>query len=129
MVVRFLTVDSVIKIHARAIATYGGSPEILNKNLLISAVEEPKLAFQYGITSLYDLAAIYCYGICKNHAFLDGNKRTAFLSMVAFLRGNGIKIKISTEAAICLMLDLAGNRLDKQQLAQRLQIATIKTTC
>lgn len=126
MKVRFLTVDSVIKTHAYAIAAYGGTPEILSKNMLISAVEEPKLAFQYGITSLYDLAALYCFGICKNHAFLDGNKRTAFLSMVAFLRGNGIKIKVSTEEAISMMLDLEGNRLDKQQLARRLQAATIR---
>lgn len=126
MKIRFLTVDSVLKIHARAIADYGGTPEILSENLLRSAIEAPKLAYQYSTASLYDLAAIYGYSICKNHAFLDGNKRTALISMLAFLQANRIKIKLTTEEAINIMLDLAGDRLDKQQLAQLLQAATIK---
>jgi death on curing protein len=93
--VTFVPVSEVERIHEEALAQ-GGAPGLLDGNLLISAVEMPAMTFDakplYG--SLAEMAAAYAWGIARNHAFLDGNKRTALVTALTFLRLNGCAIRV-----------------------------------
>src|SRR4051794_40725807 len=102
---RFLSKELVVGIHDDAIHSYGGTPGFLNESLLDSALNSPSFAAKYSEIppSLYDLAAIYGSRICKNHAFKDGNKRTAVASMMVFLEYNGLNIIASEDAIIAKM--------------------------
>jgi death on curing protein len=73
----WLTVEMVVRIHDDELFETGGSPGLRDRGLLESALARPqnRLAYNSGI-SVFDLAATYCVGIAKNHAFIDGNKRT-----------------------------------------------------
>src|SRR5207249_5785917 len=84
--VHFLTVDQVLSIHARVLAEYGGGDGVRDIGLLDSAVAMPAAAF--GGQHLHDgipaMAAAYLFHICKNHAFVDGNKRTGLAAAIQF---------------------------------------------
>src|SRR5271170_1304048 len=85
--------QDVIAIHRRQIAEHGGSDGIRDMGLLQSAVARPLNAFHYNqVVSLTKLAACYAFGIAKNHAFIDGNKRTALVVSLTFLKVNGYKL-------------------------------------
>ena len=72
-------------IHEDQIAQHGGSLGIRDENLLSASLARPLHLYVYGEPSLFDLAAAYGYGLAKNHPFIDGNKRTAFMVMYTFL--------------------------------------------
>jgi death-on-curing protein len=80
--------EFIVAIHERLIADYGGSPGLRDEGLLESALARPMHLFTYGKPSLAELAAAYAVGIAKNHAFIDGNKRTAFVAAAVFLERN-----------------------------------------
>ena len=90
--VRFLSVANVLAIHADTIAEEGGSAGVRDIGLLESAVAMPQATYEgaylhHGIAAM---AAAYLFHLCQNHAFVDGNKRTAAFSTVLFLALNGI---------------------------------------
>jgi death-on-curing protein len=124
--IRFLSKALVIEIHDDQIRSYGGRLGILNESLLDSALSQPLLAVQFLSPSLYDLAAIYGYHICKNHAFNDGNKRTACASMMTFLEYNKLILISSEDQIKTKILDIERNKMDKQQLAEWLSSNTRK---
>src|SRR5438309_11798057 len=84
--------EFVITVHERLIAEYGGSSGLRDEGLLESALARPVHLFTYGTPSLAQLAASYAVGIAKNHAFIDGNKRTAFVAAAVFLERNGLNL-------------------------------------
>lgn len=87
--------------------------------LLDSALNRPFNAFCYGrYSDVPALAAIYALGICQNHPFIDGNKRTAFISSVAFLRLNGYRLTATKEDATKVFLDLAQGKIDELLLVE-----------
>jgi death-on-curing protein len=90
--VRFLSVENVLSVHDDTFEHEGGLPGIRDVGLLESAVAMPQSMFggAYLHDGLAAMAAAYLYHICQNHAFLDGNKRTASFCSVLFLRLNGI---------------------------------------
>lgn len=88
---KFLTVDEVVEIHRLAIEAAGGSFGIRDAGLLDAAVHAPQLS--YGGEFLFDMAAVYLLHIAANHAFVDGNKRTAWVSARTFLDWNGYRVK------------------------------------
>ncbi|XDD53047.1 type II toxin-antitoxin system death-on-curing family toxin [Leptospira sp. WS4.C2] len=90
----FLSIEDVILIHKNQIELYGGANDIRDHGLLESAINQPMATFD-GIRlhpSLFDKAAAYLYYLCKNHPFLDGNKRVALASSLVFLDINGYEI-------------------------------------
>lgn len=123
---RFLDKALIIEMHNDEIRSYGGSMGFLNESLLDSALAQPALALQFSEPSIYDLAAIYGYHICKNHAFNDGNKRTAVVAMMVFLDINGYDINASENDIIETILAVASNKIDKQQLASWLESVAVK---
>src|ERR1700726_5164086 len=105
---KWLTYDQVIAIHSRQLRRFGGATGLRDDGLLRSAIERPINKWHYEQAELPELAAAYAFGLAKNHAFVDGNKRIAFMTMVAFLRKNGVRFAPDQAQATAMMLALAG---------------------
>lgn len=110
-------------IHQLQLAEHGGASGIRDQGLFESAMDRPKNLFTYSdpAATLYQLAASYAYGLAKNHAFVDGNKRTAFVVCLSFLRQNGISITASQEMRYLTFYALAAGDLTEAELADWLQ--------
>lgn len=119
MAVHFIPDDLVYTIHADLLQRYGGRPGLRSQNLLESALAQPKMTIggKYVHKTLFDKAAAYGFHICKNHPFIDGNKRVAFVLMDIFLQKNGWEIVAHEEDAYSIMMALASGKLTKAQLA------------
>jgi len=105
-------------LHEESLSIHGGSSGVRDYGLFESAMAHPEnLAHYNPEADVADLAASYAYGLAKNHPFVDGNKRAAFLSIGLFLGINGYRLKASPVEAINTMLALASGDLTEQQLA------------
>jgi len=110
---RWLLDGVVLAIHEEQIAEHGGSTSIRDTGLLSSALARPKNQAHYGgEPSVFDLAAAYAYGIIRNHPFVDGNKRTGFLTSYVFLHINGWQLRASEVEAVNAVLALAADEID-----------------
>ena len=118
MAVQFIPEDLVLTIHADLLQRYGGRPGLRDRNLLESALAQPRMTVsgKFAHKTLFDKASAYCYHLCKNHPFIDGNKRVAFVLMDVFLQKNGWEIVAHEEEAYSMMTDLASGKLTKAQL-------------
>ena len=105
----FLTLAEVISIHENQIELYGGESGIRDLTLLSSALAVPQATFdvKYLHGDIFDMAAAYCYHICQNHPFIDGNKRVALVSALVFLDINGIDIKYSEDILFKMMVSIS----------------------
>jgi death on curing protein len=98
---------------------FGGSAGVRDLGLLDSALARPKNLFVYeDSVPLYQLAASYCFGISRNHPFVDGNKRAAYVVARTFLRKNGFDIVAPYSAKLETMLALASGQLTEEALAR-----------
>jgi death-on-curing protein len=104
-------------IHDRQLAEHGGSEGVRDPGLLASALARPRNVAAYGAPDAADLASSYAYGIAKNHPFIDGNKRTAWVVARLFLALNGRKLTFSPAEAVATVEALAAGIMDEQQLA------------
>ena len=105
-------------IHADQIRQHGGSPGLRDEGLLESALERPRNRWRYEPeTDLPTIAAAYGYGLARNHAFIDGNKRVAFQVMYVFLGLNGSRVAASEPDVVSAMTALAEGSLDEEGLA------------
>jgi len=91
---------------------------------LESALARPRHAFTYGESDFCTLAALYAHGIVRNHPFVDGNKRTAFLAALVFLGRNGLTIVASEDEVTAQVTDLAANTIDESAFADWLRSVT-----
>jgi death-on-curing protein len=114
----WLTNDLVLSIHDEQLGQFGGPPGLRDQGLLESALGRPLNKYAYGSTDLDELAAAYAFGLARNHAFVDGNKRIAFLAMVTFLGLNGIDFVVPEAEAVVIMLGLASGEIDEGGLAR-----------
>ncbi|MFN3670938.1 MAG: type II toxin-antitoxin system death-on-curing family toxin [Bosea sp. (in: a-proteobacteria)] len=114
----WLTAELVIDIHAEQLAIFGGPEGIRDIGMLESALMRPVNQFAYGQTDMAALAAAYAFGIARNHPFVDGNKRAAFLTMITFLRLNGIGFAPSEALAAAAILALAAGEVDEAGLTR-----------
>lgn len=114
----WLTVDLVIDFHAEQLAQFGGPEGVRDIAILESAVMRPVNQFNYGQTDMAALAAAYAFGIARNHPFVDGNKRAAFLAMMIFLRLNGIAFAPPDALAAAAILALAAGEVDEAVLTR-----------
>jgi death-on-curing protein len=116
----FLTLDEVLQIHAEMIASFGGQDGVREMALLESAIAQPSGKFGGGY--LYgdcaQMAAAYLFGIAKNHAFIDGNKRTAAAAAIVFLKMNGVGFSCSNEELATITEDVASGRQSREQLVE-----------
>ena len=118
----FLDQASVLRIHNRQLQKYGGTSGVRDAGLLESALAQPKVSFggEFLHPTIYEQAAAYLYHLAMNHPFLDGNKRTAFAAMDAFLWLNGYRLDLSNDQAYQLVLDVVEKTLSKEDLGDRL---------
>jgi death-on-curing protein len=112
-----LTVEIVRDINAEAIARFGGSVGVRDSALLESAVAAPQASFagRSPYRDLPEVAAAYLYYLCRNHPFIDGNKRAALGACVVFLRLNGIEPSPDGPEWEELVLAIASGNLDREQ--------------
>ena len=104
-------------IHSQQLANFGGASGILDEGKLSSSLARGKHLYTYQPNaSLYELAATIGWGLVKNHPFVDGNKRTAFVVMAVFLKVNGIDLIAPEVEVVRVMLALAAGSLSEQQL-------------
>jgi len=124
----FLTKQIIIYFHEQLISLYGGASGILDEGLLESALEQPKAMFEgsYLHDSLAKMAAAYGFHICKNHPFLDGNKRVALVAMDTFLQKNGYEISASEKDVYEVIMKLASGNLTKADLTGWLEVNIAK---
>ena len=111
--------EIVPALHGRQLAEHGGSAGVRDAGLLASALARPRQLFAYGgvEATLPRLAAAYAYGIARNHAFVDGNKRTAFVVSLLFLKLNGLNLEAAQEEKYEVFMALAAGELDETALA------------
>jgi death-on-curing protein len=108
----------VLVAHSRQLAEHGGSDGIRDESLLDSALAKPRNVFAYeDSATLPRLAASYAFGIARNHAFVDGNKRTALIVSEGFLRFNGLKVVAPPEEKYLTFLRLAEGSLSEEEMA------------
>ena len=109
---------ALLLLHDESLSLFGGAQGIRDEGLLDSALGRPVNKYLYeSITDLAELAAAYAYGVAKNQAFVDGNKRAAFLSMGLFLTINGKRLRAKQVDAIHVILALAAGELPEAELA------------
>ncbi len=108
-----------LSFHAQQITQFGGSDGLRDRGLLDSALARPKNLFAYTERTLTitELAAAYAVGICSNHPFVDGNKRTAMQVAFVFLEFNGFPVTASQEEACLTFLSLAAGEITEVELA------------
>ena len=119
------TVEAVKAIHAEVLAAHGGGAGLREEALLESAVAAPQATMtgEPLFTDPVEMAAAYLFYLCKNHPFVDGNKRTALATCLVFLSENELlpNEKLDADAWESLTLDVAAGRLDREQTTKRLR--------
>ena len=110
---------AVLAMHSEQLSEHGGSNGIRDETLLDSALAKPLNVFAYADKpDIFRLAASYAFGIARNHAFMDGNKRTALVVSITFLDRNGWDIVAPKDEVYFTFLHLAEGSLSEEQLAE-----------
>ena len=115
---RWITKEQALLMHAEQLAIFGGPPGVRDEAMLESALARPQNKWAYGETDLAALAAAYGFGLSRNHPFVDGNKRAAFMCMMVFLRKNGIAFAPHSSHATVAMVNLAAGEIAEEGLAR-----------
>ena len=125
-----LTVEIVREIHATAIAEFGGSTGVRELSLLESAVAAPQASIggRSPYADLVEMAAAYLFYLCRNHPFIDGNKRAALRACLVFLRLNGLEPEADSPAWEELTLAVAASEIDREGTTTRLRRLLPKQT-
>jgi death-on-curing protein len=126
---RWIRKKALLLLHEESLATFGGASGLRDEGLLDSALVRPQNTFAYRPEStLADLAASYCFGLVKNHAFFDGNKRAGFLAIGLFLAINGLRLAASQVDAIRTIFAVAAGELDERGLSVWIQANIVPRT-
>ncbi|GGZ21110.1 type II toxin-antitoxin system death-on-curing family toxin [Asticcacaulis endophyticus] len=119
---RWLREDTLLAIHDEQLAEHGGLAGIRDLKLLQSAVARPQQIMHYGQPDIAELAAAYGYGISRNHPFMDGNKRTAFVAVELFLILNGFELTADDAACVLTMLNVASDDITETDFADWIRL-------
>lgn len=119
----FLSPDEVLSLHEEQIRLFGGSSGLRDVELLLSALGNAEATFD-GVflhDTIFAMAAAYLYGICRNHPFIDGNKRTAVASALTFLDMNKIDVDADEDEFFDLVIGVAEGQVSKAAVTVFLQ--------
>lgn len=114
----WITYEQAVAIHGRQLRRFGGAPGLRDEGMLQSALERPINKWRYEQAELVELASAYAFGLAKNHAFVDGNKRIAFMAMMVFLLKNGVAFSPKPEHATSIILSLAAGEVSEESLTR-----------
>ena len=123
---RWVDKRALLLLHDESLAEHGGAPGIRDEGLFDSAIARPLNLDSYGTPDFADLAASYAIGLAKNHPFVDGNKRAAFLATGLFLHLNGYRLTVSQADATLTMFAIAASEMDKASFADWLRRHCVK---
>lgn len=123
----WLDKQAVLLFHDQLIAKDGGSYGVRDEGLLESALARPQNLCAYEDKDVFECAAAYAYGLAKNHPFVDGNKRSAFLSCYTFLGLNGHNFIAPETEVVMMMVDLASSRIEESDFADWLRKNCVKS--
>ncbi len=116
----------VIAVHEAQLAEHGGGAGVRDQNLLASALSRPQNLAAYGKPDAADLAAAYGFGISRNHAFIDGNKRTGFVAAEMFLILNGYLLTADDASSAVIMLAVAAGDISEAEFAAWIRLHAVK---
>ncbi len=108
-------------VHDAQLAEHGGAAGLRDEGALDSALARPINLHAYGQSDIFRLAAAYAFGIVRNHPFVDGNKRTAFLAAYVFLRVNGHQLEADEISAATAVLALASGESSEDEFSEWLK--------
>lgn len=114
---RWLSKDLILAVHHRQLTEHGGLEGVRDHGLLESALARPLNLHAYGEGDAAALAAAYAFGLARNHPFIDGNKRTAFVACELFLNANDYELIAADEDCLAMMLALAASEIDEAEFA------------
>ena len=123
---RWISRQALELLHGESLAEHGGAPGLRDEGLLESALARPINLAAYEEPDVAALAACYGVGLAKNHAFVDGNKRAAFLSVGLFLALNGYRLKATQVEATLTMLSVAASEIDEERFAKWIRTHLVK---
>jgi death-on-curing protein len=123
---RWIDRHALLLLHAESLAEHGGGEGLRDEGLLESALARPENLQAYGDPDFANLAASYGLGSAKNHPFIDGNKRAAFLAVGMFLYLNGYRLKATQADATLTMLAVASGDIDEAEFAAWLRTHAAK---
>jgi len=109
--------DILLTAHDEQLAEHGGASGIRDMGLFESALARPQNLAVYGEPDAAALAASYAYGLAKNHAFVDGNKRTALVALEYFLALNGFELTADDSQCVLVILSIASGAFSEEELA------------
>jgi death-on-curing protein len=107
----WLSRQTILAIHDEQLAEHGGAVGVRDEGLLESALARPLNRASYGDPDMAELAALYAIAIARNHPFVDGNKRTAYVTLESFLELNGCEFPVSDRDAVIATLALASSAM------------------
>lgn len=128
----WLAKATILAIHDEQLAEHGGGPDLCDSGvrddgLLESALARPQNRLAYDATAdLATLAAAYAFGLARNHPFIDGNKRTAFVAAELFLDLNGMILAASDQDCVLTMLRLAAGEIEEETFADWLRANAVR---
>lgn len=111
----WLSRDLILAVHDEQLAEHGGASGIRDPGLLDSALARPANRAAYGAPDIAELAAVYAIALVRNHPFVDGNKRTAYVALELCLRLNGLRFPVSDAEAAVVMLQLASSEISDDE--------------
>jgi death-on-curing protein len=115
---KWINKKALLLLHEESLSYFGGGRGIKDEGLLESALARPQNLLAYNPEAdIFDLTASYAYGLARNHAFVDGNKRAAFLSIGIFLHINGYAFKADQVDAIETITALAAGTVEEKEIA------------
>jgi death-on-curing protein len=114
----WITYEQAIAIHSRQLRRFGAMPGLRDKTTLRSALERPVNKWTYDQAPLAELAAAYAFGLAKNCAFVDGNRRIAFMAMMTFLHKNGVPFAPDPAQSTVIILGLAAGEVSEDGLSR-----------
>lgn len=118
---RWVSSEAALAVHEEQLAEWGGGTGTRDEGGLLSALARPQNLAAYGEPDAAALAAAYAFGICRNHPFVDGNKRTAWVLARLFLAKNGRKLVFQDADATVRVLALAASELSEDEFAEWLR--------
>ena len=114
----WITYEQAVAIHSRQLRRFGGAVGLRDEGMLRSALERPINKWRYEQAAMDELAAAYAFGLAKNPAFVDGNKRLSFMAMMVFLRKNGVAFSPDPAEATTIILSLAAGEVREPNLVR-----------
>ncbi|WP_368566268.1 type II toxin-antitoxin system death-on-curing family toxin [Pseudoxanthomonas sp. UTMC 1351] len=113
----WIELDLIHAVHDYQLAEHGGADGVRDASAIESALARPINLLAYETPDAAALAAAYCYGLAKNHGFVDGNKRTAWIAARIFLADNGYEFHFSPADAVRVMEDVSAGKVEEEVLA------------